>query len=155
MISSTTVWFVISIHAPRERSDRTFCYRDQCVNISIHAPRERSDIDGITGETISVISIHAPRERSDTPTLWMTFVGNGFQSTLLVRGATVTLVLYIIASLISIHAPRERSDVRRLTLSVIFTYFNPRSSWEERQISWLPLKLPHRFQSTLLVRGAT
>ena len=119
---------MISIHAPRERSDRTFCYRDQCVNISIHAPRERSDIDGITGETISVISIHAPRERSDTPTLWMTFVGNGFQSTLLVRGATVTLVLYIIASLISIHAPRERSDTMDGAVMQLSVYFNPRSS---------------------------
>ena len=33
----------ISIHAPRERSDKLVLEPDDFDNISIHAPRERSD----------------------------------------------------------------------------------------------------------------
>ena len=57
---------IISIHAPRERSDlKKAIEKQQSDFISIHAPRERSD--EITYFLIyrKVISIHAPRERSD------------------------------------------------------------------------------------------
>ena len=57
----------ISIHAPRERSDLLKYYKNGGQNISIHAPRERSD------PCFSVF----PRCK---------FL---FQSTLLVRGATM------------------------------------------------------------------
>ncbi len=57
---------IISIHAPRERSDRLDCFSPTVLSsISIHAPRERSDvIKKIPGSPFG-ISIHAPRERSD------------------------------------------------------------------------------------------
>ena len=81
---------VISIHAPRERSDfgeqtdefrkmlfqstllvrgATFewCAAHAQFQISIHAPRERSDFAPTVNDTpFNLISIHAPRERSDT-----------------------------------------------------------------------------------------
>ena len=53
--------------------------------------------------------------------------------------------------------PRSSCEERRtlLTTLTLFVYFNPRSSCEERHpISHLPPRLP-RFQSTLLMRGAT
>ena len=56
---------VISIHAPRERSDNEkYKVLDDEI-ISIHAPRERSDPQLITVIHNPEISIHAPRERSD------------------------------------------------------------------------------------------
>ena len=57
---------IISIHAPRERSDNVITLYNEGYEISIHAPRERSD------------AYFSPP-----------FKGcNVFQSTLLVRGAT-------------------------------------------------------------------
>ena len=55
----------ISIHAPRERSDRLCRFNGQNQRISIHAPRERSDEMANLSHHLSQISIHAPRERSD------------------------------------------------------------------------------------------
>ena len=80
----------ISIHAPREGSDRTLIFRQaskapflstlpargatntlreilNVLKISIHAPREGSDEVKAEKERISKISIHAPREGSDPP----------------------------------------------------------------------------------------
>ena len=75
-------------------------------SISIHAPRERSDGCSMCGFGIQKISIHAPRERSDMAVLGLD-VGIGlFQSTLLVRGATV----------------------KNNTMSLYHDNFNPRSS---------------------------
>ena len=78
-----------------------------------------------------------------------------FQSTLLVRGATCCVVLSTVYNCISIHAPRERSDFRLSLIRGLQRYFNPRSSWEERRISSRLLVIFSKFQSTLLVRGAT
>ena len=78
------------------------------------------------------ISIHAPRERSDTihaPTIYR--------------------------PVISIHAPRERSDKNICLKLSESNNFNPRSSWEERQVLFPILLQVLQFQSTLLVRGAT
>ena len=60
------------------------------------------------------ISIHAPRERSDDKKI----IGESM-------------------SAISIHAPRERSDRKIKARHVYTVYFNPRSSWEERQTAKL------------------
>ena len=100
----------ISIHAPREGSDRpdrqdnsladvflstlpargaTYgkpAYR-QTEKISIHAPREGSDVQRLTGVSCGGISIHAPREGSDE----LIFCDH-------------------CPDKISIHAPREGSD---------------------------------------------
>ena len=56
---------VISIHAPREGSDKAALYDGGEPWISIHAPREGSDIPDLRGRRERRISIHAPREGSD------------------------------------------------------------------------------------------
>ena len=58
----------ISIHAPREGSDRFGLDADAHQGISIHAPREGSDRRSRYRFRLRVgISIHAPREGSDAP----------------------------------------------------------------------------------------
>ena len=147
---------LISIHAPREGSDRRQGQRRQDGRISIHAPREGSDrfcprspLQGVTflstlparGATAwcagrrgsGGISIHAPREGSDLGRL----VAGG------------------IAAEISIHAPREGSDSSRTRC------------WPRR---WISIHAPREgsdagaamastrctiFLSTLPARGAT
>ena len=100
----------ISIHAPHARSDDVGARLDRCMKISIHAPHARSDElqpEGIA--EFLKISIHAPHARSDLVwTLHKRLLT--FQSTLLMRGATV-------AATAAVRGPR---------------YFNPRSSCEER-----------------------
>ncbi len=75
-----------------------------------------------------LISIHAPRERSDLAALNTSITGWEFQSTLLVRGATMGDVYATYPADISIHAPRERSDCIRLDRLTDAENFNPRSS---------------------------
>ena len=79
----------ISIHAPREGSDRDKATAVKWARISIHAPREGSD--GHPREHLDhhAISIHAPREGSDTAARRRENPMRQFQSTLPVRGATV------------------------------------------------------------------
>ena len=81
---------------------------------------------------------------------------SAFQSTLLRRGATDAAGWCDDWAHISIHAPHARSD-QDATLSVLRGMnFNPRSSCEERQGMRDPKQVGHRkFQSTLLMRGAT
>ena len=104
------------------------------VNISIHAPHARSDTHGI-GLSIQRmhISIHAPHARSD------------------IMGGALFIMAFI-----SIHAPHARSDgtIHRYVPGHL-TYFNPRSSCEERRQLHQAFYLVFRFQSTLLMRGAT
>ena len=58
----------ISIHAPREGSDRRAGSAVPVPEISIHAPREGSDPGGGPEARRDPISIHAPREGSDAAT---------------------------------------------------------------------------------------
>ena len=60
-------FIAISIHAPREGSDRIPPRSVLLVDISIHAPREGSDLIPVVFDDIGEISIHAPREGSDDP----------------------------------------------------------------------------------------
>ena len=79
----------ISIHAPREGSDRVVQhYRPGGVVISIHAPREGSDGNRRRKRRLHSISIHAPREGSDLPTSFSMLPALAFLSTLPARGAT-------------------------------------------------------------------
>ena len=57
----------------------------------------------------------------------LTLRRSGFQSTLPVRGATVTLQQFIRLVCISIHAPREGSDPASSTNKTDLGDFNPRS----------------------------
>ena len=87
-------------------------FRDVFAAISIHAPHARSDRRTGQCSRHDAISIHAPHARSDpTASGSSSFETIVFQSTLLMRGATCT-------------HPRCRS---------LCSYFNPRSSCEERQ----------------------
>ena len=122
----------ISIHAPREGSDRLRAARPRDCTISIHAPREGSDQIMRTARPTVRISIHAPREGSDPASIRSERLGL-FQSTPPARGATwpfgirehagaqlkspppargatkaVPVLLVLVQ--ISIHAPREGSD---------------------------------------------
>ena len=82
----------ISIHAPREGSDRHDIAVFVHLKISIHAPREGSDMSARQlVDKFGEISIHAPREGSDNPKVSI----NGIEY-------------------ISIHAPREGSDSTRV-----------------------------------------
>ena len=79
----------ISIHAPREGSDRVeLPVPDPCDAISIHAPREGSDPAGPGNGNDWRISIHAPREGSDYRTAVYNTTAELFLSTLPARGAT-------------------------------------------------------------------
>ena len=103
---------------------------------------------------------------------------DGFQSTLLMRGATSSSLLaasisshfnprssceerrYRVstrqdARTISIHAPHARSDGQQRGLISTRWYFNPRSSCEERPLASDTNNQDGLFQSTLLMRGAT
>ena len=63
--------------------------------ISIHAPREGSDRQDGPKVTIRKISIHAPREGSDGVIPHLTFRFFRFQSTLPARGATFFEVVFL------------------------------------------------------------
>ena len=124
-----------------------------------------------------LISIHAPHARSDSNLLF-TFCSPGhfnprssceerhggvafktanriFQSTLLMRGATPMSFSRDADFPISIHAPHARSDARARRGSCLASYFNPRSSCEERPDLAVRAFEVSEFQSTLLMRGAT
>ena len=124
------------------------------------------------------ISIHAPHARSDIICIAVTYFFLGFQSTLLMRGATSRRTSGFSRRLgISIHAPHARSDVfgggagGSATISIHAPHarsdadgqssrsrpgnFNPRSSCEERLEIITHSFLSFLFQSTLLMRGAT
>ena len=87
------------------------CFSTLSTRISIHAPHARSDdfLD-VTILFCFGISIHAPHARSDTKRTDNTSDMSRFQSTLLMRGATVCLYKRRQEKTISIHAPHARSD---------------------------------------------
>ena len=79
---------MISIHAPREGSDRHYFFSRKAADISIHAPREGSD-DRLRRQSRNVCDFNprSPRgERLPAPVCFPHFPR--FQSTLPARGAT-------------------------------------------------------------------
>ena len=86
----------ISIHAPHARSDLLEDMESPYQHgISIHAPHARSDKDvTVRARPIESISIHAPHARSDYGHKYMTRE-DAFQSTLLMRGATRTNLMWM------------------------------------------------------------
>ena len=123
--------------------------------ISIHAPHARSDSRSTSLQHQYRISIHAPHARSDYASAVVIVVQHRFQSTLLMRGATYTgltvLIIYIYFN------PRSSCEERlhRRGASAADGYFNPRSSCEERRAEGSYPRGSRAFQSTLLMRGAT
>ena len=136
MIMPNDTDITISIHAPHARSDgKPYRAKSGTKSISIHAPHARSDQGPKTMECSSRgISIHAPHARSDHRPIYRPEVHRGYFN------------------------PRSSCE-ERLHLNnsmVLIEYFNPRSSCEERH-DFLRTRMTHimRFQSTLLMRGAT
>ena len=147
----------ISIHAPHARSDsfHRVDYRRQSYFNPRSSCEERPATLDVT-PIVKRISIHAPHARSDKGIQSFVnypedfnprssceerrlkcdiskFYPSVFQSTLLMRGATLTNQALEGMSEISIHAPHARSDLTTVLLAVQY----------------------NQFQSTLLMRGAT
>ena len=146
----------ISIHAPREGSDRMRCLGPFHAPISIHAPREGSDPNRSAAPELLPISIHAPREGSDTACRISFRPRDSFLSTLPARGATQIIPPVLYSNPISIHAPREGSDLSNILTLLPYIDFYPRSPRGERPAGGLTsgAGLPP-FLSTLPARGAT
>ena len=158
-------------------------YVAQCsklvLAISIHAPHARSDRTSMASSRRPLANFN-PRssceERPITPSsmAWTKI----FQSTLLMRGATRSASPGISPGrnfnprssceerheavfcqrrnkCISIHAPHARSDRGKHRHQNALCNFNPRSSCEERPLPLSSTSRLSRFQSTLLMRGAT
>ena len=101
--------------------------------ISIHAPHARSDLQSSQRDTQHSISIHAPHARSDLVSLHWTYPDIHFN-------------------------PRSSCEERRVALTatlMLWANFNPRSSCEERRGTKTTDMIESKFQSTLLMRGAT
>ena len=103
-----------------------------------------------------MISIHAPRAGSDTALNSLRIPWRLFQSTLPVRGATLTNDTATEAAVLfqSTLPVRGATSFRPVTCHRIL-YFNPRSPCGERPIYDDLTAKYSRFQSTLPVRGAT
>ena len=146
----------ISIHAPHARSDLILFLACRARLISIHAPHARSDATKAEQTSASSISIHAPHARSDSssPVYWR--LADRFQSTLLMRGATLTPLPPCRQQQISIHAPHARSDMGPLSSQPVSSQISIHAP-HARSDSAISRKkaLSLLFQSTLLMRGAT
>ena len=145
----------ISIHAPHARSDAPSIGQRIAALISIHAPHARSD-DNIRIKRYNVINFN-PRSSCEEQlsTNPLSHSTNTFQSTLLMRGATVSLFILITlyqfqSTLLMRGATRRTQRTRRRVID-----FNPRSSCEERLGRFDGTENLLEFQSTLLMRGAT
>ena len=119
---------MISIHAPREGSDRACGYPLRCSIISIHAPREGSDAVSMVSVCPFGIFLSTLPVRGATvePQSFLDYYAS-FLSTLPVRGATFDKAPCYNAIIISIHAPREGSDGCCRVGFYILRDFYPRS----------------------------
>ena len=190
----------ISIHAPRAGSDPGEVGIINVSGISIHAPRAGSDCKNDTAfYRRNYFNPRSPcGERQQRQACLHQFyyfnprspcgerrksayslrISSKFQSTLPVRGATISTVEYFASQTISIHAPRAGSDNTVFRFLPVATNFNPRSPCGERLPECHPpprrltisIHAPRAgsdytvydcpqfddgFQSTLPVRGAT
>ena len=167
----------ISIHAPHARSDICPGLLIRLAPISIHAPHARSDHCRPHGDTRGnyfnprssceerlarcrqdaarqVISIHAPHARSDMRSRQSAVRQGGFQSTLLMRGATFMpslMVLYIVTFQSTLLMRGATSMTASQTTSAAF-----QSTLLMRGATDASVKNSNdkKFQSTLLMRGA-
>ena len=110
------------------------------ADISIHAPRAGSDVD-----VIPLYGVWAEKFQSTLPVRGATITPykpappvDVFQSTLPVRGATITRKHLTTGAIISIHAPRAGSDVLTFCVSWFAKNFNPRSPCGERPVTGCP-----------------
>ena len=126
----------ISIHAPHARSDK-HCHND-CGSIPFSYFNPRSSCEErLYAAMSSQLSMSDFNPRSSC------------------EERHFNVSIFIRHRIISIHAPHARSDQHRLAFSNLRADFNPRSSCEERPIVSNFVGKISRFQSTLLMRGAT
>ena len=147
--------YMISIHAPLTGSDLWIEPSRRRDKISIHAPLTGSDI-------LSILFLL--RRRYFNPrspygerlSALITSLGEViFQSTLPLRGATVSTGSADCAPVISIHAPLTGSDQRLLVCKPLPFYFNPRSPYRGGPIYKSKRTYIGLFSSTPSLRGAT
>ena len=145
---------IISIHPPREGRDRSVpAAPESGSGISIHPPREGRDFDVRPVHCALAISIHPPRVERDPkrrprkennpyfnpPSPWGEGLAyrseierrNEFQSTLPVRGGTISGRKTGGGAHISIHLPRVGRDPSKKSMSTTMIDFNPPSPWGE------------------------
>ena len=125
-------------------------------DISIHAPHARSDAESLSSQ--SSLSNFNPRSSCEERQYALgagTLNALPFQSTLLMRGATGVPVQPTWGQRISIHAPHARSDAD-VALFIGHWYISihaPHARSDETAL--LFREYICKFQSTLLMRGAT
>ena len=125
---------LISIHAPREGSDRGTAIRASANTLFLSTlPARGATMDAVRAAIRTAISIHAPREGSDGQRLVLAVEQHLFLSTLPARGATRFAGPDRSGFLISIHAPREGSDRSASSACTRERHFYPRSPRGERQ----------------------
>ena len=146
----------ISIHAPREGSDRPVggvCR--QCAYFNPRSPRG----ERLTGDWEKALGglfqSTLPARGATHPARAGRRRKSKFQSTLPARGATNDDKYSRRQIEISIHAPREGSDIRADWRKLLGFDFNPRSPRGERRLTIYSCCPFYRFQSTLPARGAT
>ena len=133
---------------------RPCCPPEMHLPISIHAPHARSDWRSRITQRSDTLFQSTLLMRGATVGRGKFFSYKGFQSTLLMRGATQRT-----------HHAGQRDDFnprssceerpRRIPQWSTSSNFNPRSSCEERRKQAICRAATAGFQSTLLMRGAT
>ena len=145
----------ISIHTPREGSDRGKEDDRYLWPISIHTPREGSDpIPSNFNFSVENFNPHSPRGERLVIICYLNKLYL-FQSTLPARGATKKNFVFSCLLCISIHTPREGSDPIPSNFNFSVENFNPHSPRGERLVIICYLNKLYLFQSTLPARGAT
>ncbi len=131
----------------RDRLDRAL--------ISIHAPHARSDATFRKGYTAALISIHAPHARSDDGAIMSTWLLTNFNPRSSCEERHDVRVRICLTLLISIHAPHARSDFQKCQCfkhsRISIHAPHARSDMSRTKNITVSMK----FQSTLLMRGAT
>ena len=168
----------VSIHAPREGSDRNGSSpgsRGGCFNP--RSPRRERPYPVVHHGAFAMFQSTLPAKgatnegrpcRSHQLTFQSTLPAKGatleageyqaivrFQSTLPAKGATSPVATYLVLSRVSIHAPREGSDLTPWQTLLHRNSFNPRSPRRERPRTRSCPTPNLEFQSTLPAKGAT
>ncbi len=145
----------VSIHAPNEGSDANNVCLRFIWYVSIHAPNEGSDVNSIFFILSPIVSIHAPNEGSDLIRSPISTRIKAFQSTLPMKGATVSKMWRKEDEMVSIHAPNEGSDrpsVQAQFHRDVSIHAPNEGSDSTRSLASVENA---KFQSTLPMKGAT
>ena len=123
--------------------------------ISIHAPHAGCDGTPCAAPVPFSIFQSTRLMRGATAAVAVPAVIIVFQSTHPMRGATRVHFPGVYDTAISIHAPHARCDTNFTVKRPGLVHFNPRTSYEVRQMDDVESRRTATFQSTHLIRGAT